>query len=114
MSSPLAAVRLSSASDGNSSTVEPSVDTSSPAHHEVDVLPAARVGDNAAVGGGNLQFCWLLSGERAAASSGHERSFPCAAMATLSFPFAPGAHPQRQVLRRPAVPSPGVYGLDLP
>ena len=30
MSSPLAAVRLSIASDGNSSTVEPSVDTSSP------------------------------------------------------------------------------------
>jgi len=30
MSSPLAAVRLSIASDGNSSTVEPSVDTSNP------------------------------------------------------------------------------------
>ena len=55
-----------------------------PAHHEVDVLPAARVGDDAAVRGGNLQFRWLLSGERLAASSGHERSFPCAAMATAS------------------------------
>ena len=55
-----------------------------PAHHEVDVLPAARVGDDAAVRGGNLQLRWQLSGERLAASSGHERSFPCAAMATAS------------------------------
>jgi len=31
--------------------------------------------------------------------------------ARARYTFAPGAHPQRQVLRRPAVPSPGVYGL---
>jgi len=34
--------------------------------------------------------------------------------ACARYTFAPGAHPQRQVLRRPAVPSPGVYGLDSP
>ena len=34
--------------------------------------------------------------------------------ARARYTFAPGAHPQRQVLRPPAVPSPGVYGLDSP
>src|SRR5688572_6063306 len=43
-----------------------------PAHHEVDVLPAAGVGDDAAIRGGNLQVRWLLSSEWLAASSGHE------------------------------------------
>ena len=41
MSSPLAAVRLSSASDGNSSTVEPSVDTSSPLRRHVSWMVSA-------------------------------------------------------------------------
>ena len=50
----------------------PSEILDAPAHHEVDVLPAARVGDDAAVRGGNLQFRWFLSGEWLAASSGHE------------------------------------------
>jgi hypothetical protein len=45
----------------------PSEIPDAPAHHEVDVLPAARVGDDAAVRGGNLQFRWLLSGEWLAA-----------------------------------------------
>ena len=49
-----------------------------PAHHEVDVLPAARVGEDAAVRGGNLQLRWELPGERLAASSGHETTLPCA------------------------------------
>ena len=41
MSSPLAAVRLSIASDGNSSTVEPSVDTSSPLRRHVSWMVSA-------------------------------------------------------------------------
>jgi hypothetical protein len=48
-----------------------------PAHHEVDVLPAAGVGDDAAIRDGNLQFRWQVPGERLATSSGHERSFRC-------------------------------------
>ena len=41
MSSPLAAVRLSIASDGSSSTVEPSVDTSSPRRRHLSWMASA-------------------------------------------------------------------------
>ena len=47
--------------------------TDAPSHYEVDVLPPARVGENAAVRGGYLQFRWQVSGEGLAASSGHGR-----------------------------------------
>src|SRR4029434_2410667 len=55
----------------------PSEIPDAPAHHEVDVLPAARVGDDAAVCGGNLQFRWLLSGEWLAAPRGAALPFLC-------------------------------------
>src|SRR6185436_16039540 len=85
MSSPLAAERLSIVSEGSSSTVDPSVDTSSPlrrhfsevphapTHDEVEVLLAARVGDDVAVRARNSQLCREVPGERRTASSGRQK-----------------------------------------